>query len=85
MAREMTGSGTNIEVIAAWTLLGGEGVAGGAVDAEQATMSPAAASWMSSISSACMRTRRPTLWACAVRALTIVSPRRSVPGRRGRR
>ena len=37
-----------------------------------ATMSPAPAPSMSSISSACMRTRRPTLWRLPVRLLMIV-------------
>ena len=45
----------------------------------RATMSPEAAASMSSISSACMRTRRPTLTLLPVRVLTMVSPLASVP------
>ena len=44
-----------------------------------ATMSPAVERSMSSILSACMRTRRPTLCFFLVRALMIVAPFSSVP------
>ena len=70
---EMTGSGTCIDVIATFERAVGERVARGAVDAEQRDdVAGARRRSMSSISSECMRTRRPTLCFLPVRVLTIV-------------
>jgi hypothetical protein len=76
----MTGSGTNIDVIA--TLSSPSVKVSPELQSMPniATMSPASAlESMSSISSECMRTRRPTLCFLPVRALTISVPFVSVP------
>ena len=76
---EMTGSGTCIDVIATLS------VPSVKVSPELqsmpniATMSPDEEMSISSISSECMRTRRPTLWRLPVRVLVISFPFASVP------
>ena len=76
---EITGSGTNIEVMAS------RGPGPTKVSPEwqsipnRPTMSPPAADGMSSILSACIRTRRPILVFLPVRVSTTVSPLASVP------
>ena len=75
----ITGSGTCIEVMATRRRPSRKGVAGGAVDAEQGDDVAGPAESMSSISSACMRTMRPTRMSLLMRLLKIVSPFFRVP------
>jgi hypothetical protein len=75
----MTGSGTNIEVIALSTVPSVNVSPEAQSTPNSAQRSPAHVSSMSSISSECMRTMRPTFTFFLVRMLMMVSPLRRVP------
>ena len=74
MASEMTGAGTCMELIDQLRALLQKVSPEAQSMPNRATMSPEPASSISSISSACMRTSRPTLAFLPVRLLMMVSP-----------
>jgi hypothetical protein len=79
IATEMTGLGTNIEVIATLTVPSVNVSPELQSMPNSAQMSPADVSVMSSLSSECMRTRRPTFTFLPVRVLVMKSSFSSVP------
>ncbi len=76
---EMTGSGTNMEVMASRGPLPTKVSPELQSMPKRPTMSPAVAVAMSSILSACIRTKRPILVFLPVRVSTTVSPLESEP------
>ncbi len=79
MEREITGSGTCIEVMLSLTLPSVNVSPVLQSMPNMATMSPDPAASMSSISSECMRTRRPIRWSFLVRMLVMNMSRESLP------